>query len=98
GKTNWGPHSYYVALLVEGGLVGTALFAAFLWYLFARLGAGRRLGRALAAARDPLAARVRPLAWGLTAAPVGTMAANVRYLTISLLYFTVLADYTMMSP
>ena len=27
GKTNWGPHSFYVALLVEGGLVGTALFA-----------------------------------------------------------------------
>ena len=27
GKTNWGPHSYYVALLVEGGLVGTLLFA-----------------------------------------------------------------------
>ena len=28
GKTNWGPHSYYVALLVEGGLVGTLLFSA----------------------------------------------------------------------
>ena len=27
GKTNWGPHSFYVALLVETGLVGTALFA-----------------------------------------------------------------------
>ena len=30
GKTNWGPHSYYVALLVEGGVVGTALFLGFL--------------------------------------------------------------------
>ena len=55
GKTNWGPHSFYVALLVEGGLVGTALFAVFLWYLFARLGVARQLGRALAAAGDPLA-------------------------------------------
>ena len=27
GKTNWGPHSFYVSLLVETGLVGTALFA-----------------------------------------------------------------------
>ena len=27
GKTNWGPHSYYVALIVETGLVGTLLFA-----------------------------------------------------------------------
>ena len=42
GKTNWGPHSYYVALLVEGGLVGTALFVVFLWYLFAQ--ARRRRG------------------------------------------------------
>jgi len=98
GKTNWGPHSYYVALIVEGGLVGTALFAAFLWYLFARLGAARRLGRALAAARDPLAARVRPLAWGLTAALVGTMAANVFYLTMSFLYFYVFAMIVLVTP
>ena len=41
GKTNWGPHSFYVALLVETGLVGAALFVVFLWYLFSRLGAAR---------------------------------------------------------
>jgi O-antigen ligase len=98
GKTNWGPHSYYVALVVEGGIVGTVLFAVFLWYLFARLGAARRLGRALAAARDPLAARVRPLAWGLTAALVGTMAANVFYLTMSFLYFYVFAMLVLVTP
>jgi O-antigen ligase len=98
GKTNWGPHSYYVALLVEGGLVGTALFAAFLWYLFVRLGAARRLGRALAAARDPAAARLRPLAWGMTAALVGTMAANVFYLTMSFLYFYVFAMLVLVTP
>jgi O-antigen ligase len=91
GKTNWGPHSFYVALIVEGGLVGTALFAVFLWYLFVRLGAARRLGRALAEARNPLAARLRPLAWGLTAALVGTMAGNIFYLTMSFLYFYVFA-------
>ena len=98
GKTNWGPHSYYVALLVEGGLVGTALFAVFLWYLFGKLGAARKLGRALAAARDPLAARLRPLAWGLTAALVGTMAANVFYLTMSFLYFYVFAMLVLATP
>jgi O-Antigen ligase len=98
GKTNWGPHSYYVALLVEGGLVGTALFAVFLWYLFARLGVARRLGRTLAAAGDPLAARVRPLAWGMTAALVGTMAANVFYLTMSFLYFYVFAMLALALP
>ena len=37
GKTNWGPHSFYVALLVESGVVGTALFAAFVLWLFRRL-------------------------------------------------------------
>jgi O-antigen ligase len=98
GKTNWGPHSYYVALLVEGGIVGTALFAAFLWYLFARLGVARKLGRALAAVGDPLAARLRPLAWGMTAALVGTMAANVFYLTMSFLYFYVFAMLVLATP
>jgi O-Antigen ligase len=98
GKTNWGPHSYYVALLVEGGLVGTALFAVFLWYLFVRLGAARKLGRALAAAGDPLGARLRPLAWGMTAALVGTMAANAFYLTMPFLYFYVFVMLALATP
>ena len=98
GKTNWGPHSYYVLLIVEGGVVGTALFAVFLWYLFAKLGAARRVGKALAAARDPLAARVRPLAWGMTAALLGTMAANIFYLTMSFFYFYVFAMLVLVTP
>jgi len=87
GKTNWGPHSYYVALIVETGLVGTSVFAAFLFWVFRRLHAARALGRALAAKRDPLAARVRPLAWGCTAALVGTLASNAFYLTMQFYYF-----------
>jgi hypothetical protein len=98
GKTNWGPHSFYVALVVESGLVGTALFALFLWFLFRRLRAARALGRRLAAARDPLAARVRPLAWGLTAALVGTMAANAFYLTMQFYYFYALAALALATP
>ena len=98
GKTNWGPHSYYVMLVVEGGLVGTALFAVFLWYVFRKLGAARRVGKALAAARDPLAARVRPLAWGMTAALLGTMAANIFYLTMSFFYFYVFAMLVLATP
>jgi O-antigen ligase len=98
GKTNWGPHSYYVMLIVEGGLVGTALFAVFLWFMFVRLGAARRVGRALAAARDPLAARVRPLAWGMTAALLATMAANIFYLTMSFFYFYVFAMLVFVTP
>jgi hypothetical protein len=87
GKTNWGPHSYYVALLVETGLVGTTLFALFLLWVFRRLHAARALGRRLAAAGDPLAARVRPLAWGCTAALAGTLASNAFYLTMQFYYF-----------
>ena len=98
GKTNFGPHSFYVALIVETGLVGSALFALFLVYLFRRLGAARRIGRALAAARDPVAARVRPLAWGLTAALVSTLASNAFYLTMSFYYFYVFAALVLAVP
>jgi hypothetical protein len=87
GKTNWGPHSYWVALIVETGLVGALLFIVFLRYVFLRLRAARTLGRALDRAGDPMGARVRPLAWGMTAALAGTMAANFFYLTMQFYYF-----------
>jgi O-antigen ligase len=98
GKTNWGPHSFYVSLFVDTGLVGAALFAVFLWYFFRRLAAARAVGRALDAQRDPLALRVRPLAWGMTAALVATMAANVFYLTMSFFYFYAFALLLIAAP
>jgi O-antigen ligase/polysaccharide polymerase Wzy-like membrane protein len=98
GRTRWGAHSYYVATVVESGLVGTILFALFLVYLFRRLGVARKIGRALAAAGDPVAARVRPLAWGLTAALVGTIAANAFYLTMQFYYFYALALLALTAP
>jgi O-antigen ligase len=98
GRTRWGAHSYYVATVVETGLVGTILFALFLVYVFRRLGAARRIGRALAAVGDPAAARVRPLAWGLTAALVGTIAANAFYLTMQFYYFYALALLALATP
>jgi O-antigen ligase/polysaccharide polymerase Wzy-like membrane protein len=98
GKTNWGPHSYYVALLVETGLVGAVVFAVYLWYLFRRLRALRAIGRALAAAGDPASARVRPLAWGLTAALAGTLVANAFYLTMTFYYFYVLGMLILAAP
>jgi hypothetical protein len=87
GKVNWGPHSYYVALIVETGLVGALVFAAFIFWVFTRLGAARALGRHLEAIGDPLAARVRPLAWGFTAALAGTLVSNIFYLTMQFYYF-----------
>ena len=98
GKSNWGPHSFYVALIVETGLVGTVAFFIFLRYLFARLRAARAVGRALAALGDVAAARVRPLAWGMTAALAGTMAANIFYLTMQFYYFYAFAALVLALP
>jgi O-antigen ligase len=99
GRTDYGPHSFYVSQIVETGLVGTTLFVVYVVYLFRRLGITRRLGRQLAEAGETLqAARVRPLAWGLTAAIVSTIASNAFYLTISFYYFYVLAMLAIASP
>jgi O-antigen ligase len=98
GRPDFGPHSFYVATLVETGLIGSALFVAFVVWIFLRLGAARRLGRALAEAGNPLSARVRPLAWGMTAALVATLAANVFYLTMTFYYFYVFAALAVALP
>ncbi|MFL5950868.1 MAG: O-antigen ligase family protein [Gaiellaceae bacterium] len=98
GKSNWGPHSFYVALIVETGLVGALAFFLFLRYLFARLASARALGRRLGAEGVALAARVRPLAWGMTAALAGTMAANLFYLTMQFYYFYAFATLVLALP
>ena len=98
GRTNFGPHSFYVSLMVETGLVGSAVFAVFAWYLFGRLRRARSIGRTLQALHDPFAARLRPLAWGLTAAFVSTLAANAFYLTISFYYFFVFVLLVVAAP
>ena len=98
GRPDFGPHSFYVATIVETGIVGAALFAVFVIWLFRRLGAARRIGRALAAAGDPLAARVRPVAWGMTAALVATLVANFFYLTMTFYYFYVFATLAAALP
>jgi O-antigen ligase len=83
GKTNWGPHSFWVALVVETGLVGLLLFVVFLRYVYLRLRAARLLGKVLGAEGR----YVRALAWGMTAALTGTIASNFFYLTMTFYYF-----------
>jgi O-antigen ligase len=92
GRTNFGPHSFYVATLVETGIVGTALFVAFLAYVFKRLKRLRAIGRTLESRR------IRPLAWGMTAALVGTIASNAFYLTMSFYYFFAFAMLALAAP
>jgi O-antigen ligase len=98
GKTNWGPHSFWVAVVVESGLLGLLAWIVFLRYVFLRLKAARLLGRVLDRAGDPLGARVRPLAYGMTAALVGTIAANFFYLTMQFYYFYVFATFVLALP
>ncbi len=98
GRPDFGPHSFYVATIVETGLVGFALLTVFVGWIFARLGAARRLGRALAAAGDPASARLRPLAWGMTAGLVATLVANLFYLTMTFYYFYVFATLALALP
>ena len=92
GRTNFGPHSFYVATLVETGIIGTALFVAFLVYVFKRLKRLRAIGRTLESRR------IRPLAWGMTAALVGTIASNAFYLTMSFYYFFAFAMLALAAP
>ncbi len=98
GRPDFGPHSFYVATIVETGLIGAALLAVFVVWIFRRLGDARRIGRALSAAGDPLAARIRPVAWGMTAALVATLVANVFYLTMTFYYFYVFATLAAALP
>ena len=98
GKANFGAHSYWVAIIVESGLIGFLVWLVFLRYVFVRLIAARRLGRLLDRIGDEEGPRVRPLAWGLTAALVGTMAANFFYLTMQFYYFYVLLAFALALP
>jgi len=98
GLSNWGPHSFYVALIVETGIVGTVVFASFLFWVFVRLRYATHLGRAFILAGDPRGARVVPLAWGWTAALAGTMAANVFYLSMQFYYFYVFLALALAVP
>ena len=98
GKANYGAHSYWVSVVVESGLLGLVLWIVFLRYIFVRLQAARRLGRLLDRIGDPQGAHVRPLAYGTTAALVGTIAANFFYLTMQFYYFYAFVAFALALP
>ena len=98
GKANFGAHSYWVAVIVESGLLGLLLWIVFLRYVFVRLLAARRLGRLLDRIGDEEGRRVRPLAYGMTAALAGTIAANFFYLTMQFYYFYAFLAFALALP
>jgi len=98
GEANFGAHSYWVAVIVESGLLGLILWVVFLRYVFVRLLAGRRLGRLLDRLGDEEGRRVRPLAYGMTAALAGTIAANFFYLTMQFYYFYAFLAFALALP
>jgi hypothetical protein len=81
GRTDYGPHSSWIATLVETGVVGFTLYLVYFAWLL-----GNALRLRLAA--DPDIGR---FGWGLAAALAGTAAANLFYLTMTLEYFFVVA-------
>jgi O-antigen ligase len=85
-------------VVVESGLLGLVVWIAFLRYVFLRLLAARRLGRLLDRLGDEAGPRVRPLAYGLTAALVGTIAANFFYLTMQFYYFYAFLVFVLALP
>jgi O-antigen ligase len=98
GKMNFGAHSYWVAVIVESGLLGLVVWIVFLRYVFVRLLAARRLGRLLDRIGDAEGPHVRPLAYGMTAALLGTIAANFFYLTMQFYYFYAFLAFALALP
>ena len=81
GRTDYGPHSSWVATLVETGIVGFTLYLVYFTWLMAN-------ALRIRLAADPDIARI---GWGVAAALAGTAAANLFYLTMTLEYFFVVA-------
>ena len=99
GKSNWGPHSYYVALIVETGRRRRGAVRASSWSGCS--GASAR--RARSAARSPPRATRSPRACGRSrgAAPPRSPArspSNAFYLTMQFYYFYVFMALALAIP
>jgi hypothetical protein len=81
GKADFGPHSFWVATLVETGMVGLCVY--LVWFAYLLLNAA-----AVGRSEDDWAARFGS---GLVAALAGTAAGNFFYLTMQFAYFFVVA-------
>jgi hypothetical protein len=81
GKADFSPHSFWIATLVETGMVGLCVYLVYFAYLILAALSMRR-------SQVPEAAQIGA---GLVASLIGTAAANFFYLTMQFPYFFVLA-------
>ena len=84
GKVDFGPHSFWIATLVETGMIGLTVYLVYFGYTVLSAATMRR-------SESDYAAR---LGTGMLAAIVGTAAANFFYLTMSFPYFFVMVLLT----
>jgi O-antigen ligase len=77
----FGPHSWYLQILVETGVVGALWALCVLAWILSRVRLLLLAGRARSQLPDDDGLR-RSLAWGLAAAFAATLAGNVFYLTM----------------
>ena len=81
GKTDFGPHSFYIAVLTETGLIGGALYLAFIAWIVSRLLVLLRAGRARAQVPDD-DGTVPAIGWGMASALAAILSGNLFYLTM----------------
>jgi len=81
GRADFGPHSFWIATLVETGMAGLCVYLVYFAYLMLS-------ALALSRSAVPYASQ---LGGGLVAALAGTAAANFFYLTMHFPYFFVVA-------
>jgi O-antigen ligase len=88
GRSDFGPHSVWVAVLVETGVVGFAVWVLYVVYI-------ALCAAAMRSSPEPDAAL---FGWGLLAAIAGTAVANLFYLTMRFDYFFAVALIAIAGP
>lgn len=96
GRADFGPHSFYVATLIEMGIAGAIVWAAFLLWVGSRLVVLLRAGRARSQLDGDTT--LSAVARGLAAGFVATLVGNIFYLTMIFSGFYVILLLILAAP
>ena len=96
GRADFGPHSFYVATLIEMGIAGAIVWAAFLLWVGGRLFTLLRAGRARSQLDGDTT--LSAVARGLAAGFVATLVGNIFYLTMIFSGFYVILLLILAAP